>query len=144
MAYCGVFLPALGWSCGTVLHTSVPAYRGFLPENPLFFGFLGAKIGKGGFLQPEPSSKSSKTLELGLVWGIFVCSGLVLQNSAAHSVSAYRHQKTMKLGFVPKETNKNLFFELYTPKIGEGGSSYPNVLQNYQKPSNLAYFGVFF
>ena len=38
-----VFLPALGWSCRTLLHTSVPAYRGFLPEIPLLFGFSGPK-----------------------------------------------------------------------------------------------------
>ena len=34
------------------------------------------------------------------------------------SVPAYRQEKNMKLGFVPKKTKGNLFFELYTPKIG--------------------------
>ena len=29
LAYFVVFLPALGWSCRTVLHSSLPAYRGF-------------------------------------------------------------------------------------------------------------------
>ena len=59
------------------------------------------------------------------------------------SVPTYRHEKTMKLGFVPKKTKRNIFFEFYTPKKGEGGSFYPIVLQKYQKPLNLAYFGVF-
>ena len=59
------------------------------------------------------------------------------------SAPAYRHEKTMKLGFVPKKTKRNLFFALYTPKIGEGGSSYLIVLRKYQKSPNLAYFGVF-
>ena len=44
----GVFVPALGWSCRTVLHTSVPAYRGFSTEIPIFFEFSGPKIGMGG------------------------------------------------------------------------------------------------
>ena len=79
-----VFLPALGWSCRTVLHTSVPAYRGFSTESPIFFGFSGPKIGMGGFLPPELSPKPSKPLEFGLFWSIFVCSGVVQQNSAAH------------------------------------------------------------
>ena len=47
----------------------------------------------------------------------------------------------MKPVFVPKRTKLNLVLELYTPKIGEGGF-YPIVLQKYQKPLNLAYFGV--
>ena len=38
----------------------------------------------GGFLPPEPSPKPSETLEIGLFWSIFVCSGVVQQNSAAH------------------------------------------------------------
>ena len=48
-----------------------------------FFGFYGSKIGGGG----RPTrilSKNIKTLKFGLFWGIFACSGLVLQNSAAH------------------------------------------------------------
>ena len=48
-----------------------------------FFGFYGSKIGGGG----PPTrilSKNIKTLKFGLFWGIFACSGLVLQNSAAH------------------------------------------------------------
>ena len=40
------------------------------------------------------------------------------------SLPAYRHDKTMKLGFVPRETKRNLLFELHTSKIGEGVSSY--------------------
>ena len=80
----GVFSPALGWSCKTVLHTSVPACRGRLPKIPLFFRFSGPKKGIGGFLPPELSFKPSKTLGFGLFWGIPFCSGVVLQNSAAH------------------------------------------------------------
>ena len=50
----------------TVLHTSVPAYRGFLTEIALFLGFCCPKIGMGGgFLPPEVSPKPSKTLEFG-------------------------------------------------------------------------------
>ena len=55
-----VFLPALGWSCRTVLHTSVPAYRGFSTEIPIFFAFSAPKIGMGGFLPPKPSPKPSE------------------------------------------------------------------------------------
>ena len=84
LAYFGVFLPALGWSCRTVLHTSVPAYGGFSTEIPIFIGFSGPKIGMGGFLPSELSPKPSETLEFGLFWSIFVCSGVVQQNSAAH------------------------------------------------------------
>ena len=60
LAYFGVFLLALGWSCRTVLHTSVPAHRGILTESPIFFGFSGPEIGMGGFLPPELSPKPSK------------------------------------------------------------------------------------
>ena len=56
----GVLLPALGWSCRTVLHTSVPAYRGLLTEIPISFGFSGPKIGMEGFLPPEFSPKPSE------------------------------------------------------------------------------------
>ena len=49
-----------------------------------FFDFYGPKIGGGGFLLPGFCPKISKTLKFGLFWGIFACSGLVLQNSAAH------------------------------------------------------------
>ena len=48
-----------------------------------FFGFYGPKI-RGGRLLPEFCPKISKTLKFGLFWGIFACSGLVLQNSVAH------------------------------------------------------------
>ena len=44
----------------------------------------------------------------------------------------------MKLGFVTKKTKGKLFFELYTPEIGEGGSSYLIVLQKNENRSNLA------
>ena len=50
-----------------------------MTEIPIFFGFSGPKIGMGGFLPPELSPKPSKTLELGLFWSIFVCSGVVQQ-----------------------------------------------------------------
>ena len=49
-----------------------------------FFGFYGPKIGGGGFPLPERCPKISQTRNDGLFWGIFACSGLVLQNSAAH------------------------------------------------------------
>ena len=55
----------------------------FSREMTYFFGFYGPKIG-GGVLLPEFCPKISKTLKFGLFWGIFACSGLVLQNSAAH------------------------------------------------------------
>ena len=56
----------------------------FSREMTYFFGFYGPKIGGGGFLLPGFCPKISKTLKFGLFWGIFACSGLVLQNSAAH------------------------------------------------------------
>ena len=59
------------------------------------------------------------------------------------SEPAYGHEKTMKLGFVPEKTKRNLLFKIYNPKRGDRGSSYLIVLGNYQKPSNLAYFGVY-
>ena len=49
-----------------------------------YFGFYGPKIGGGGFLLPGFCPKKSKNLKFGPFWGIFACSGLVLQNSAAH------------------------------------------------------------
>ena len=59
------------------------AKRGFSREMTYFFGFYGPKIG-GGVHLPEFCPKKLKTLKFGLFWGIFACSGLVLQNSAAH------------------------------------------------------------
>ena len=47
------------------------------------FGFYGPKIG-GEVLLPEFCQEISEALKFGLFWGIFACSGLVLQNSAAH------------------------------------------------------------
>ena len=38
----------------------------------------------GQVLPPDICPKISKTLKYGLFWGIFACSELVLQNSAAH------------------------------------------------------------
>ena len=47
VAHSRVLLPALGWSCRTVLHTSVPAYRhkktmklGLVPKRPKETFFL--------------------------------------------------------------------------------------------------------
>ena len=57
--------------------------RSFSREMTYFFDFYGPKIG-GGVLLPEFCPKISKTLKFGLFWGIFACSGLVLQNIAAH------------------------------------------------------------
>ena len=57
--------------------------KGFFAGNDLFFGFYSLKIG-GGVLVPEFCPQISKTLKFGLFWGICACSGLVLQNSAAH------------------------------------------------------------
>ena len=59
------------------------AKRGFSRGMTYFFGFYGPKIG-GGVHLPEFCPKKLKTLKFGLFWGIFACSGLVLQNSAAH------------------------------------------------------------
>ena len=59
------------------------AKRGFSREMTYFFGFYGPKIG-GGVRLPGFCPKTSKTLKFGLFWHIFACSGLVLQNSAAH------------------------------------------------------------
>ena len=58
--------------------------RGFFTRNDLFFWFLRPQNRGGGVLLPEFCPKISKTLKFGLFWGIFACSGLVLQNSAAH------------------------------------------------------------
>ena len=52
--------------------------------NDLLFLFLRPQNRGGGVLLPEFCLKISKTLKFGLFWGIFACSGLVLQNSAAH------------------------------------------------------------
>ena len=60
------------------------AKSGFLREMTYSFGFYGPKIGGGGVLLPEFCPTISKTLKFGLFSGIFACSGLVLQNSAAH------------------------------------------------------------
>ena len=60
------FLPALGWSCRTVLHTSVPAYRGFSTEIALLLGFSCPKIRMGGVLPtrasplPEPPPRDGR------------------------------------------------------------------------------------
>ena len=48
-----------------------------------FFLFLRPQY-RGAILLPELCRKISNTLKFGLFWGIFACSGLVLQNSAAH------------------------------------------------------------
>ena len=60
------------------------AKRGFSREINYSFGFYGPKIGGGGFLLPSFCPQISKALKVGLFWGICACSGLVLQNSAAH------------------------------------------------------------
>ena len=52
-----------------------------------FFGFYRPKIG-GGVLLHGFRPKISKTLKFGLFPGIFACSGLVLQNSAAHQCTS--------------------------------------------------------
>ena len=57
--------------------------RSFSRKMTYFFGFHGPKIG-GGVPLPELCPTISKVLKFGLFWGIFACSGLVLQNSAAH------------------------------------------------------------
>ena len=48
------------------------------------FCLYGSKIGGGGFLLPELCREISETLIFGLFWGIYACSGLVRQNSAAN------------------------------------------------------------
>ena len=47
-------------------------------------GSLAPNKGMGGFFPLELSPKPSKTLEFGVFWSIFVCSGVVQQNSAAY------------------------------------------------------------
>ena len=59
------------------------AKREFSQKVAYFFGFYSPKIG-GGVLLPGFCPKISQNLKFGLFWGIFACSGLVLQNSAAH------------------------------------------------------------
>ena len=49
-----------------------------------FVWFLRLQNMEGGFLLPEVCPQISKTLKFGLFWGIFACSGLVLQNSGGH------------------------------------------------------------
>ena len=47
------------------------------------------------------------------------------------SVPEYKHEKTMKIGFLPKKTKGNLsWFFFYTPKEGEGGSFYRFLSKN--------------
>ena len=58
--------------------------RGFSRDMTYSFGSSGTKIQGGGVLLPEFCPEISKTLKFGLFWGIFACSGLVVQNSAAH------------------------------------------------------------
>ena len=57
--------------------------RGIFAKMTYSFGLYGPRIG-GGVLLPAFCPKISRTLKFGLFWGIFACSGLVLQNSAAH------------------------------------------------------------
>ena len=83
--------PILGYFgllwAGPAKHCCTPVYlpiEDFRTEIALFLEFPCPKIRMGRFLPPEVSPKPSKTLEFGLFWSIFVCSGLALQNSAAH------------------------------------------------------------
>ena len=83
--------PILGYFCllwaGPAEQWCTPLY---LPihnfRHKLFFSWdaLARKKGLGGFLPAKISPKPSKPLEFDLFWSIFVCSGVVLQNSAAH------------------------------------------------------------
>ena len=60
-----------------------PTKRGSSRQKTYCFGSYGPKIG-GGVLLPGFCPKISKTPKFGLFPGICACSGLVLQNSAAH------------------------------------------------------------
>ena len=55
-----------------------------------FFGFYGPKIRGGGSSYPSLVQKYEKTLKFGLFLGIFACSGLVVQNSAAHQCTCQK------------------------------------------------------
>ena len=57
---------------------------GFSREMTYFIWVPWPQNRGGGVLLPRFCPKISKTLKCGLFWGIFACSGLVLQNSAAH------------------------------------------------------------
>ena len=83
--------PILGYFCllwaGPAEQRCTPVYlpiEDFRPKFQFSLFFSGPKIGMGRFLPPEDSPKPSETLEFGLFWSIFVCSGVVQQNSAAH------------------------------------------------------------
>ena len=80
LAYFGVFLPALGWSCRTVLHTSVPACRGLLTEIFLLLGFSGPRTRDGGVL---PNRAFTQAIKNPRVWPIleYFCP---LSGGAAH------------------------------------------------------------
>ena len=59
------------------------AKRGFSRQMTYFFWLLRLRK-RGGVLLRGFCPKISKTLKFGLFWGILACSGLVLQNTAAH------------------------------------------------------------
>ena len=111
LAFFGEFLPALGLSCRIVLHTSVSDYRGPLPEVPLFFEVSGRKIGVAGSFPPWFSSKASQTLEYGPLLRIFVCLGMVLQNSAAHQCTCPWARKNHETKFCTKKIKIKHCFE---------------------------------
>ena len=83
--------PFLGYFCllwaGPAEQCCKPVYlpiEDFRQKFQFSLDSLAPKIGMGGFLPPELSPTPSETLEFGLFWSIFVCSGVVQQNSAAH------------------------------------------------------------
>ena len=77
-------LPTYGFGSCFFPKFKMSTKRGFFAGNDLFFWFLRPQNRGGGVLLPKICPKISKTLNFGLFWGIFACSGVVLQNSAAH------------------------------------------------------------
>ena len=78
------------------------AKRGLSREMTYFFVSQAPKQGRGGVLLPGFCPKISKTLKFGLFWGISACSGLVLQNSAAHQCTCLQRifdRIALSLGF---------------------------------------------
>ena len=58
--------------------------KGNFAGGDLFSSFLWPQIRKGGSFYPGFVQNYQNTRTFGLFWGIFACSGLVLQNSAAY------------------------------------------------------------
>ena len=106
----------------------------FFAENDLFFWFLRPQIGGGGFLLPRFCPKISKTLKLGLFWGLFATSLLVLQKSAAHQCACLWGIFAIFA----------IFVGLSGPKIGIGGFLPPQLSPEPSKPLEVSLFWSIF